>query len=213
MISPWVIYKGQKRQAGFTLVELLIAMLLAGVITGALYSVYVATLDSHGRQDAIVRTEMNVRAALDFMSRELRMAGYDPEGSGDFGFEEAQQTQVTFRYDADQDGWLSDNEVIAFVFSNGEVQRGFRGGSLQAVATDIETLEFMYLDASGDPLPFLVRVDETHPDYDDYLELRDTFNAQVRAVEITIRGGSEHRGRALPFREMTMLVRCRNMGI
>jgi|BarGraNGADG00212_2_1021979.scaffolds.fasta_scaffold10695_5 type IV pilus assembly protein PilW len=65
---------------GFSLIELLIAMAVGLIIIGATYSVFIIQNKQINNQDKIVEMQQNVRAAMDMMSREVRMAGYDPCG-------------------------------------------------------------------------------------------------------------------------------------
>ena len=64
---------------GFTLIELLIAMVVALVILGATYGIFISQNKEISNQDKIVEMQQNVRAAMDMMSREVRMAGYNPK--------------------------------------------------------------------------------------------------------------------------------------
>ena len=65
---------------GMTLVELLIALSIAGVITGAVYQVYHSRQRSHVAQELNLDMQQSVRAAISLMKREIRMAGYNPAG-------------------------------------------------------------------------------------------------------------------------------------
>jgi prepilin-type N-terminal cleavage/methylation domain-containing protein len=64
--------------AGFTLVELLIAMAITAIALGAIYGVYISSNRSYKTQDRVVTVQQNVRASADFMIRAIRMAGLDP---------------------------------------------------------------------------------------------------------------------------------------
>ena len=66
------------RAAGFSLVELLVAMAIGLVVLGSLYGVFTLQNKTFGNQEQIVEMQQNTRAAMDMMSREIRMAGYDP---------------------------------------------------------------------------------------------------------------------------------------
>lgn len=64
--------------AGFTLVELIITMLLAGIISISIFSAYKAQQRSYIVQDQVTEMQQRVRAGLDLMVKEVRLAGYDP---------------------------------------------------------------------------------------------------------------------------------------
>ncbi|MCI5165629.1 MAG: prepilin-type N-terminal cleavage/methylation domain-containing protein [Candidatus Electrothrix sp. GM3_4] len=63
---------------GFTLVELLIAMAISGILVTSMYSVYTLQQRSYTVQDQVSEIQQKARAALDIMTREIRMAAYDP---------------------------------------------------------------------------------------------------------------------------------------
>lgn len=60
--------------AGFSLVELLIAMAVGLVILGAAYQSFITQRQTYAAQEQVTDMNQNARAALDFMTRELRMA-------------------------------------------------------------------------------------------------------------------------------------------
>ena len=67
---------------GFTLVELLIAMALGGLLLGAVISTFVVQSKSYDVQGQMTEMVQTARAAMDMISREVRMAGYDATGAG-----------------------------------------------------------------------------------------------------------------------------------
>jgi type IV pilus assembly protein PilW len=105
---------------GLTLIELLIALALAAVVTGACYQLYQTRLRSHVAQELIVDMQQSVRAAAALMKREIRMAGYnpaardgvdndgangidDPAESPAVGIEEAAASKIHVSFDYDGD--------------------------------------------------------------------------------------------------------------
>jgi type IV pilus assembly protein PilW len=75
-----------RKRSGFTLVEILVALALAGIVSAAVYNVYISQNKSYVVQDRVAEMQQNLRAAMYMMKREIRMAGYDPSGSVDAGF-------------------------------------------------------------------------------------------------------------------------------
>ena len=61
---------------GFSLVELIVAMVAGLIIIGAAYSIFLGQERTMSKQDKIVEMQQNVRAAMDMLSREVMMAGY-----------------------------------------------------------------------------------------------------------------------------------------
>lgn len=64
------------RERGFTLIELMIAMLLGLILIGGAISVFISTKQGYRLQNGLTLTQATGRATLEFLSREIRMAGY-----------------------------------------------------------------------------------------------------------------------------------------
>jgi type IV pilus assembly protein PilW len=86
-------------QKSFTLIELLIAMVISSVVMAAIYATYNAQLKSYVMQQKVVEMHQNARAAMYILERELRLAGYDPLGSGVPGITVAQINAITVTMD------------------------------------------------------------------------------------------------------------------
>ena len=61
---------------GFTLTELLMAMAISGLLLGAMVSTFITQRRIYTVQENVAEMALNVRAALDTMARDVRMAGY-----------------------------------------------------------------------------------------------------------------------------------------
>ena len=70
-----------RSRSGFTLVELLIGILMACIVVYAAMSLYVTQHKEMIVQEQVSDMQKNLRAALYFMEREIRMAGCDPTGA------------------------------------------------------------------------------------------------------------------------------------
>ncbi len=66
-----------KSDRGMTLIEVLIALLMTGILTAAMFRVYVNQHHAWMIQDRVIEMQQNARAAADELSRQLRMAGYE----------------------------------------------------------------------------------------------------------------------------------------
>lgn len=62
-------------QGGFTLVELMIAMVLGLVIVGGVVSVFLANKQSYRTNEALSQVQDHGRTAFEFLARDIRMAG------------------------------------------------------------------------------------------------------------------------------------------
>lgn len=63
---------------GFTLIELIIALFVSGLVMAAVVTVYTAQTRSYTKQDDIADIQQNLRGALMLMPMEIRIAGCDP---------------------------------------------------------------------------------------------------------------------------------------
>lgn len=69
------------RQAGFSLIELMIAMVLGLIVVGAAGQYYLASKSTFNSQTQNGRLQESGRFALEFMARDLRMGGFTGCGS------------------------------------------------------------------------------------------------------------------------------------
>ena len=99
-------------QHGFTLVELMVALAITGIISAAMYAAYTSQQRVYQSQDQIVGMQQNLRAGLDMMTRELRMAGYDPERKWEAGFSRAEGQFVEFSMIAVDDKRDNDDDGV-----------------------------------------------------------------------------------------------------
>ncbi|MCG6533921.1 MAG: prepilin-type N-terminal cleavage/methylation domain-containing protein [Syntrophales bacterium LBB04] len=67
---------------GFSLLELMIAMSVGLIVLGAVYSVFTLQNKQFANQDVAVEMQQNARMAMDIITREIRMAGYNPTRTG-----------------------------------------------------------------------------------------------------------------------------------
>lgn len=177
--------------SGFTLTELLVSMVLAGVVMAGLYSAYLTQQRAYETTENVTRIQQNLRSAMYFLERDLRMAGFDPEDAGVFGFTDVNsgiQDSVRFTLDVDEDGALNGTtEYIAYKLEGNRLKRDPGTDVYQPVALDISGVTFAFYDSSG-----TTTVNES----------------SIRYVDITIR--SERGGHA---RDLNTRILCRNMGL
>jgi type IV pilus assembly protein PilW len=64
------------RQRGFSLIELMIAMVLGLFVLASLLALFIGNNQSHRTQEAAARLQENARFALDILNREARKTGY-----------------------------------------------------------------------------------------------------------------------------------------
>jgi len=146
------------RAGGFSLVELIVAMVIAMVILGAMYNVFTIQNKTFNNQEEIVAMQQNVRASVDMMAREIGMAGYDParvnsdaSSTNNFTGVTVDSTQLQIRADLDGSGAidaLEANIIYAFDSGSREITRN-RGAGNRIFMENVEAFTFQYLDGSG----------------------------------------------------------------
>ncbi len=99
---------------GFTLVELMVAMVLTTIIGAVLYTSFTSQQRIYTTQGQVVEMQQNIRAAMAVLAREIMLAGYDPENTGAFGITDIANNTITFNIDKDSNGELDDDETITY---------------------------------------------------------------------------------------------------
>jgi type IV pilus assembly protein PilW len=191
-------------EAGFTLVELMIVLVVTGLIMTAVVSIYTAQSRSYSQFDDVANIQQDLRGALIILPAEIRQAGCDPEKSGTPSILVA--TRNSFRFtmdvrgnavnansgdgdvnDADEDiayGFTADTDNDGIVDNGGGAawtgtgslgrQIGNAGG-FQDLADNIEALEFNYL------------IDDDNDATTPLVPSPAPFNLnQIRAVQVSI---------------------------
>ena len=62
---------------GVTLIELLIALVICGMVAAGIYQVFIAQSKAYTVQEQVTEVQQSVRSAMEVMLRDLRMAGFD----------------------------------------------------------------------------------------------------------------------------------------
>jgi type IV pilus assembly protein PilW len=125
-------------------------MILAGVAT---------TFTMHTRQNTaeeqIAQMQQNVRGALDLMVREIKMAGYKPNGGTVTGVTYS-TTQLEIQADMDGNGSINtasgSEEDITYAYDSANLRITRKlgsSGTAQLLADNVTAFTFSYLDANG----------------------------------------------------------------
>lgn len=111
----------RKLQEGLSLVELMVAMLIGLFLISGVVKIFVDSKKTYSFQQSLARIQENGRMALEFLGRDIRMAGYAGCASGDY-------SSVT--------NTLNNSNLINYDFSRGV--RGYDVGS--SVPSDLSAL-------------------------------------------------------------------------
>lgn len=146
-------------QAGFTLVELLVSMLLTSIIMLAIYSVYRVQTHSAKVQENRLEAQEYARSVIDMMVREIRNAGYFPVTVTDLvnctplqgGIVTAGAQTFSFNLDADANGdCVGSNERVTYTLSGSDVTRAADGGTAESLTNgNITAFNLKYFTQAG----------------------------------------------------------------
>ena len=177
---------GRRAEAGHSLVELLVATAVMGLLMAATLSLLQSGLAAWGWGVGRVESQQAVRAALERMARELREAGYDPAGAGVEAILVAEPARIVFQRDLNGNGLIdSTRERVTYLLRPSETTlRRDAGGGAQPLAERVRRFALFYLDRDGVPT--------TDPE-------------RIASVRIEIEAG-----RAGPEATMATLVTLRN---
>jgi type IV pilus assembly protein PilW len=131
-------------------VEILIALLLAGLVSAAIYKVYISQNKSYAVQEQVAEMQQNLRAAMFMMTKEIRMAGYDPSREALAGISAAADNTIQFTMDiagGDTDG--VDNDGDGLVDGADDDEAAFGDGAI--VLGDGEDITYVHYDSDQPP--------------------------------------------------------------
>ena len=120
------LHHALRGQDGFTLVEVLISTVLTLMLLGAVYGVYKVQARNLKVQDDRLVAQEYARTVVDLMVREIRNAGFAPNGGG-CGVLQADAQILQFTYDANANGLcVTDaNENLTYSFDTSDCPNGF----------------------------------------------------------------------------------------
>lgn len=198
---------------GFTLLEVLIALGIVAVISIGIYGMFIRLTEGSARDRLTAETQQQLRTAVDFMTREIRMAGLNPSGNADAGITDAQLDAITFTMDINGDGDVNDAyETITYAWDSARhmvtQQTVFTDGNPAEPVDLIENvsdLQFYYYDVNNpDPSsgsyndPYDTPVSSANLDNIAYVEI---------VMEVTI---PQREGKDDIVRNFASTVRLRN---
>lgn len=152
---------------GFSLIELITALGISGIILAAVTATFISQSRSYNAQEQINGMQQAARAAMDIITREVRMAGYNTNGGLTFDgiIYDTTQIRVQANLDGDADTGDADEDIIYAYDTVDDVITRETGGNTDTLVEDIDVFTFQYLDESG---------------------TATTTSANIRQIQITI---------------------------
>ena len=148
-IHPLSIIPGNQ---GFTLAELMLAMGIMMVVLTAIISLFTSLNRMYTTQGVAAGVQQVTRAGIDIMTRNIRMAGFDPLDTKTIGIVAAAEDNIRFTYDTDEDGTIAtdgDEDITYLLNANNQLiqQKNGNSASNQSLVDHVSDLTFRYLDA------------------------------------------------------------------
>lgn len=230
-----MINRTTRKNRGFTLVELMVALVLSSIAAWGIYKSYVSFDTSFTLQEQIGSMQQNLRLTMGQLVKEIRMAGYDPTKKAGAGIDTAKGDEIKFSMDLNQDNNTSDTagggidtgERIKYKLVAEELKRTDLADpalpTTKILAENISAITFVYLDLYGNVLTdTILNGFDGVVDTDSGGSPVPLGNAVIRSVQITITAKTgvqdftytdptylDHYRR----RSLTARVRCRNLGL
>jgi type IV pilus assembly protein PilW len=205
----------KRHNAGFTLIEVMVAMAIATLVLAALYAAFNAQMKRHAAEQQVVEMQQNIRAAIYLLKKDIRLAGYSPVDPpanagfvadfGSFGSPHdasgatTDASDIAFTMDINENGAIDGGnsfELVAYRHdpANMWLERyDAATGTWQRVAEKIESVTFTYRRADDSVMATPVTGSN----------LQD-----IRSVGIDIQASTGKRSMQLIDK-----VKCRNLGL
>ncbi|MBF0413433.1 MAG: prepilin-type N-terminal cleavage/methylation domain-containing protein [Desulfamplus sp.] len=187
---------------GVTLVELLVAMAVFSIVVGGIVASRNTQQNQSMTQQQAVEVQQNVRAALSMLADEIRMAGYDPDGSEpdatiqNAGDGTAVGKEFTFAYVNDDDS--GNLKTVSYWLDGTDLKVNDGGTTDKLIAENISALTFTYLKSDNTAA--------TAADFSDIRAVTISITATTPANELDRTKGNN-------TRNLTATVQCRNLGL
>ncbi len=169
-------YSPENNEQGFTILELVVALAISLILMGIAVKIFLVQQRAYNVQEQLSEMQQNIRAAMDIIVRETKMAGYDATGSGGFDGIGNNSSATSIQILADLDGTettTGTNEDITYKYYGDpdfQIKRkGSTGGNFQPLAENIQVFTLSYFNANS-------------------VDIGTSTPADIRQIKITITG-------------------------
>ncbi len=195
----WYPQPLQDQKGKITLVELMIAWVVSAIALAAMYTILVSQSEVYRVQDQVVDMEQTARTIMEMVTRDLRVAGYNPVRTVSFNGVTYSPNQLRIRADLNGDGKTTEvNEDVIYAYNPATFEVLRNTGAAQIRFKHVQAFTFSYFDAVGNPT---------------------TTTANIRQVEVTVTTRAATPDKNYPanmgYRTVTLRskVTSRNLGL
>ena len=193
---------------GITLIELLVALVIAAITLAGIYKVFVSQTKTYAIQDQVVEVQQSVRGAMEILLRDLRMAGFNDDNPASpytvatpITLRQGNSIEVNYEYYNKTLNQYELHKVNYAVDANSQLIRTLTvtaaippvpNPSAEPILQNVGTLNFTYgIDANSDGV-----MDDKNgdgiinaADYYTAAEVAALGTPQVVAIRVTLTGG------------------------
>ena len=186
-----MVFQHLNERGTVTVAELLAAVVMTAASMGAMYSMMIAQNQVFSAQDRAVEMDQTARTIMTMISRDLRMAGYNPVQGISFNGITYDPVQLHIQADLNGNGVRTDtNEDITYSYDAANLRLLRTAPNNLIVFQNIQAFTFSYLDSSGSPT---------------------TTSADIRQVMVRIKARAAYRDPTYPenngYRTLTLQSR------
>lgn len=204
-----------RSEQGMTLIELLIAMAIFTVVVALIVTAKNRQQNQQMSQQQAVEMQQTNRATLMMMTREIRMAGFDPDNDinnegitavGDVDTSDSVNNLIAFSYaesgSAENLSYgLEDNDADGDL----DLVKEVNGGGYQLLAENVQNINITYLDEDGNTI--------TIPSPTNNQSTLDEIRALQINITLAVDNKELNRLDTDNTRSLTTTVKCRNLGL
>jgi type IV pilus assembly protein PilW len=137
---------------GFTVAELVLALAMMMTVMAAMVSLLISLNRSYTTQNVTAGVQQVTRAGINIMTRDIRMAGFNPLRINQIGILEASVDKIRFQHDANGSGTIESDqdEDIAYLLNRNHQlirQKDGNSRSNKSLINHVENLTFKYVDS------------------------------------------------------------------
>jgi prepilin-type N-terminal cleavage/methylation domain-containing protein len=189
----------KNRSQGFTLIELMVALAIAGIAMSVIYAFFISQSKAYTTQNQIVDLQQSLRVRMLLMERDLRQTGYNPGGL-------SESTANSDSIDNDCDGSTDETDNTSTLFVDESETIGFQVALANTVTFSLDkngdgiacgeresityALNGTTLERNGTPL--VANIEVLNFVYLDENSTVATSIDEIRSVQIAIIGRTKH---------------------